>query len=47
MLSYIDISHFNMMNVIAQKGAIIYNNKNIPDEVVKQIPERSEKIIEK
>ena len=51
-LAFIDISNFNMRGVesynlmfynISEKGHIIYNGKFIPDEVIKQIPEKWEK----
>ena len=54
-LSFIDIRHFNMINVISfekmfesisEKGTIIYDEKNIPEDVIKQIPEEWDKIFE-
>ena len=51
-LAFIDISHFNMINVISydsiflsisEEGHIIYNESNIPEEVIKQIPEKWKK----
>ena len=38
------ISYEKMFDSIAEKGTIIYNDKNIPEEVIKQIPEGWEKI---